>query len=276
MGETGLEHDMKHESPTWRYQGMLIAFALCCGAVGATVLGVLIINFEQLGAGPTSTALISGWIGLTMWLWTGVFITAHDAMHGLVLPHNDRVNYLVGKFCMSIYAMLPYDRMLAAHHVHHQHPSEPEDPDYWPLHWPASIHASLQPIGWFLGFMRNYLSWKPVLYFAVIFESLHAFAGIEKSVMVMMWICPVVLSTIQLFIFGTWLPHRPGLAFEGSGPRKARSNNYPEWVSFLTCFHFGYHYEHHDRPNIPWWSLPRARKERLRRQNLVSLAIGKT
>ena len=261
---------------TKRYKGLLIAAALCCGAVAATMIGVLWVNAEQLGGGYVSGALVVGWIGLTMWLWTGVFITAHDAMHGLVLPHNQRINYAVGKFCMGIYAMLPYDRMLAAHHVHHKQPSQHIDPDYWPNHWPANLHPRLEAIGWFLGFMRNYFEWKSVLYFAVIFEGLHAFSGIEKSAMVMMWICPVVLSTMQLFVFGTWLPHRPGLPYEGTGPRMARSNNYPEWVSFLTCFHFGYHFEHHDRPDIPWWSLPRARKERLRRKNLAPVSVGET
>ena len=106
-----------------RYKGVLIAAALCFGAVAATVLGVLWVNAELLGGGFVGGTLVVGWIGLTMWFWTGVFISAHDAMHGLVLLHNQRVNYLVGKFCMGIYAMLPYDRMLTAHHVHHKQPS---------------------------------------------------------------------------------------------------------------------------------------------------------
>ncbi|MEL7193577.1 MAG: fatty acid desaturase, partial [Bacteroidota bacterium] len=25
--------------------------------------------------------------------------------------------------------------------------------------------------------------------------------------------------------------------------------------AFLTCYFFGYHFEHHDSPNTPWWKL---------------------
>jgi beta-carotene ketolase (CrtW type) len=31
-------------------------------------------------------------------------------------------------------------------------------------------------------------------------------------------------------------------------------------VSLLTCFHFGYHHEHHDTPWVPWWKLPAQRR----------------
>lgn len=27
-------------------------------------------------------------------------------------------------------------------------------------------------------------------------------------------------------------------------------------LSFLTCYYFGYHLEHHLYPNVPWWRLP--------------------
>jgi beta-carotene ketolase (CrtW type) len=27
-------------------------------------------------------------------------------------------------------------------------------------------------------------------------------------------------------------------------------------MSLVTCFHFGLHEEHHERPNVPWWKLP--------------------
>ncbi|MDT8325299.1 MAG: fatty acid desaturase, partial [Bacteroidota bacterium] len=40
-----------------------------------------------------------------------------------------------------------------------------------------------------------------------------------------------------------------------------RSNDYGVLFSFLTCYHFGYHEEHHTRPGVPWWRLPAARRE---------------
>ena len=31
-------------------------------------------------------------------------------------------------------------------------------------------------------------------------------------------------------------------------------------VSFVSCYHFGYHWEHHVAPHVPWWRLPEARR----------------
>ena len=68
------------------------------------------------------------------------------------------------------------------------------------------------------------------------------------------WIAPQVLSS-PLFYFGTYLPHR-GQFEVNTFP--ARSNDYPHWLSMLTCFHFGYHAEHHQYPYVPWY-LPTIR-----------------
>ena len=54
----------------------------------------------------------------------------------------------------------------------------------------------------------------------------------------------MVLSSLQLFIFGIFLPHRkrdPGLKDESC----TRSIHLPVFWSFITCYHFGYHQEHH-------------------------------
>nr|MBA2748547.1 fatty acid desaturase [Tatlockia sp.] len=37
----------------------------------------------------------------------------------------------------------------------------------------------------------------------------------------------------------------------------AQTNPLPTWLSFITCYHFGYHYEHHEHPDVPWWGLPK-------------------
>ncbi|MFA9473554.1 MAG: fatty acid desaturase [Filomicrobium sp.] len=34
-------------------------------------------------------------------------------------------------------------------------------------------------------------------------------------------------------------------------------------MSLLTCFHFGYHHEHHLQPDVPWWRLPDAHADYL-------------
>jgi beta-carotene ketolase (CrtW type) len=68
---------------------------------------------------------------------------------------------------------------------------------------------------------------------------------------------PLLLSSWQLFLVGTYLPHR--------GQRLPELNahpislNLPPWLSLLACFHFGYHREHHDNPGLNWYQLPSAR-----------------
>ena len=69
------------------------------------------------------------------------------------------------------------------------------------------------------------------------------------------WGLPALLSAAQLFYFGTYLPHRQeALPFRDA--HNARSSGYSWPVSLLTCYHFGYHHEHHLHPGVPWWRLP--------------------
>ena len=69
----------------------------------------------------------------------------------------------------------------------------------------------------------------------------------------------ILTGTFQLFYFGTFLPHRH-LPANGSpmfaDHHRTRSNGYGTLMSLLTCFHFGYHHEHHLHPGEPWWRLP--------------------
>ena len=67
------------------------------------------------------------------------------------------------------------------------------------------------------------------------------------------WALPALLSALQLFYFGTYQPHRSDAApFEDN--HRARTVERPVWLSFLTCYHFGYHLEHHRYPWVPWWA----------------------
>jgi beta-carotene ketolase (CrtW type) len=48
-----------------------------------------------------------------------------------------------------------------------------------------------------------------------------------------------------LFYFGTYLPHLPPNAAEVMHWQKSHSPDDPAWLSFLKCYNFGYHWEHH-------------------------------
>jgi beta-carotene ketolase (CrtW type) len=45
-----------------------------------------------------------------------------------------------------------------------------------------------------------------------------------------------------------------------TNPHRAQSNPLPIFWSFITCYHFGYHQEHHEYPHVPWWKLPEIHK----------------
>jgi beta-carotene ketolase (CrtW type) len=73
-----------------------------------------------------------------------------------------------------------------------------------------------------------------------------------------------LLSSLQLFLVGTFLPHRgqdhnPG---ENQGDdlgedrHRSISLALPEGLSLLACYHFGYHREHHRAPQLAWHQLP--------------------
>ena len=71
---------------------------------------------------------------------------------------------------------------------------------------------------------------------------------------------PAILSSVQLFTFGTFLPHRHEEA-PFVDAHRSRTNDFGWLASLLTCFHFGYHHEHHLSPGTPWWALPAKRRE---------------
>jgi beta-carotene ketolase (CrtW type) len=112
--------------------------------------------------------------------------------------------------------------------------------------------------------MRNYLSPLQLLGIAVVFNFLIFIVRVPFLNMILFWAIPSLGSTFQLFHFGTYLPHRepPG---GYTNKHHARSNDYPFVVSLLTCYHFGYHLEHHMYPYVQWWRLPSVRRRLLKR-----------
>ncbi|MBN1153599.1 fatty acid desaturase [candidate division KSB1 bacterium] len=186
------------------------------------------------------------------WLYTGLFIVAHDAMHGRVYPHNRMMNNLLGRLALTLYAFFSFSFLQEKHWDHHRYPASSKDPDY-----NDGVHTSF--LGWYFKFMRSYMGWAQIVGMAIAFNILLHLLKISVGNLIIFWIVPAFASTFQLFYFGTYLPHREtSQGFKDK--HRARSNEYPVWLSLLTCFHFGYHWEHHAFPNLAWWQLPARRK----------------
>jgi beta-carotene ketolase (CrtW type) len=185
------------------------------------------------------------------WLSTGLFILAHDAMHGALVPGRPRLNRLLGMLSLGLYAGLSYRQLAPKHAAHHRRPGTSDDPDF---------HAAdpRRPLPWFATFFRSYYTHGQILRImaAVI---LYLVLGAELLNIAIFWAVPALLALGQLFWFGTYLPHRHDDA-PFADAHQARSSPFGPLASLLTCFHFGgYHHEHHLSPATPWWALPRIR-----------------
>ena len=182
---------------------------------------------------------------IQMHLYTGLFITAHDAMHGVVSSHK-QINHATGWIAAILFSYNFYWKLFPKHHQHHRHVATDEDPDY---------HASGNFLIWYLSFIRQYVSIWQILLMAVSFNVLKLWLPTEN--LIVFWMLPAILSTLQLFYYGTYLPHRG----ESDNAHHSRSQAKNHVWAFLSCYFFGYHFEHHDSPGTPWWRLWREKEK---------------
>jgi len=227
---------------------------------GGLVIGLIVImtwaistvSLFTIDVAQTPIYLIIPAMLWQIFLYTGLFITAHDAMHGVVYPKNKFINDLVGNVAVKSYALFNYQKLVIKHWEHHYHPASLEDPDYH-----EGEHRNF--FIWYIKFMGTHWSWWRILGLIVIYNLIKSQLHIPDSNLTLFWVFPSLLSSVQLFYFGTYLPHRTP---EGGyiDEHRATSIYRPLWLSFITCYHFGYHWEHHENPLLPWWQLPTARK----------------
>lgn len=185
---------------------------------------------------------------LQTFLYTGLFITAHDAMHGAVYPKNIKINNFIGSLAVNLYALFDYNKLRDKHWLHHHHPASELDPDFHDRR-----HKNF--FAWYFYFMLRYWSWTRILSLMALFNLITFTLHIPEKNLTLFWVIPSILSSVQLFYFGTYIPHKePEGGYQNV--HCARTNPLPTWLSFLTCYHFGYHQEHHERPDVPWWGLP--------------------
>ncbi|WP_216359275.1 fatty acid desaturase [Pedobacter sp. AJM] len=213
------------------YVGVLIAIAVI--ALWFTSLFFLLHwNFAW------SNPLVYLMIFVQMHLYTGLFITAHDAMHGTISP-NKTVNNFIGYLSVFLYAGFFYNRLYTKHHKHHRHVHTTDDPDFAP-------HGFWK---WYFRFMLNYVTVIQLIIMAAAFNVLQIW--FKQQNLLLFWVLPSLLSTFQLFYFGTYQPHKGDHENEYHSSTLQKNH----LLAFFTCYFFGYHLEHHQKPATPWWQL---------------------
>lgn len=88
------------------YRGILIAVAII-GIWAISLMFLLSLNISNLPILWMLPAIL--W---QTFLYTGLFITAHDAMHGVVFPNHPRINHFIGKVAVLLYALFSYNKLL--------------------------------------------------------------------------------------------------------------------------------------------------------------------
>ncbi|RXK49817.1 fatty acid desaturase [Aquirufa rosea] len=180
-------------------------------------------------------------------LYTGLFISSHDAIHGVVSPEFPKLNHGIGRLCATLFAFNNYSLLRKKHHMHHAYVNTDQDPD---------VHQGNFFIWWFK-FMFQYVHWTQILAMAITYNVLKIWFPMENIILI--WELPAILATLQLFYFGTYLPHRG--EHEANNIHQSRSQTKNHLWAFISCYNFGYHYEHHDKPFLPWWKLTEAKEQ---------------
>jgi len=174
-------------------------------------------------------------------LYTGLFISSHDSIHGVVSKEYPKINQWIGRICTILFAFNNYGLLTKKHHLHHAHVNTEKDPD---------VHQGNFFIWWFK-FIFQYVHWTQILAMAISYNILKIWFPMEN--LILFWELPAVLSTLQLFYFGTYLPHRGVHDKENIHQSRSQAKNHI-WA-FISCYFFGYHFEHHAYPHMPWWKL---------------------
>ena len=178
-------------------------------------------------------------------LYTGLFITAHDAMHGVVSSQKS-INKTIGIVAALLFAFNWFPRLLPKHHQHHHFVATAQDPDYHG----GSFWA------WYLSFLKQYITWWQLVLMAITFNVLKYIFPAEN--VILFWMLPAILATFQLFFFGTYQPHKG--EHDPANQHKSSTLAKNHLWAFISCYFFGYHYEHHDKPFLPWWQLYKTKK----------------
>lgn len=171
---------------------------------------------------------------ILIWQYVGLFIISHD------LHHNENPSIyqnFLGRLSLFCYGGFLLEDFSKKHSEHHRYPgNSKKDPDFY----------DGNVILWYLNFMVEYINIKQVIIQLSVYNILK-YLNITDETMILFWLLPSVLASIQLFFYGTYLVH------EKDGVIK-NSKLHP-WLITLTSYNFGNHINHHKYPKIPWHDL---------------------
>lgn len=255
---------MQHELKSNSWMGLWVASVIIFAWVASLVILLPsdLAQWESLG-------VLTAVLGRTF-IQTGLFIVVHDAIHGSVFPKNRLLNQWIGSLAITLYGFLPYQKLASNHWKHHRSPGQPEDPDFH-----DGVHRGF--LAWYFKFMTEEyvdaeLRRKLLLYMTIAFLILRFGFYVSESNLFLFWLLPLILSSMQLFFFGTYLPHGSRNT-DSPNSHNAVSSNYSLIWSFFSCYHFGYHWEHHEYPDVAWYNLPQVYQSRQRK---IKAAIAET
>lgn len=197
-------------------------------------------------------------MAIQTWLYTGLFITAHDSMHGTV-SENKRLNFILGYISTWLFAGMYYPQLLKKHQLHHLYPGSDADPDY--------KTGNQRFFVWWFSFLKQYITFWQILYMAILFNIL--LIWFNEIQLILFWVIPSIAATFQLFYFGTFIPHHLPHTSDML-PHNSRTQKPNHFIAFISCYFFGYHYEHHHSPQTPWWKLYKLKDVSLNRTKLKS------
>ncbi|MBS2021730.1 MAG: fatty acid desaturase [Deltaproteobacteria bacterium] len=205
------------------------------------------LSFLALDRHPRLAAVLTPWM---VFAFTGLFILAHEAIHGTLVPGRPRLGHALGRLAAFAYAFMDYGRLRARHAQHHAAPQSPDDPD---------AHASGRFLPHLFAFALRYLRWWQVALLVLVGNRVgqagHTFA------MLFAYVLPVVCSTLVVFSLGIFLVHHPRLAQRGLADARHRTVAIDPGLlpSLLSILFFNYHWLHHEHPHLTWLSLGRLR-----------------
>ncbi|PIO48986.1 MAG: fatty acid desaturase [[Chlorobium] sp. 445] len=225
--------------------------------IGLSIIMLWLAHLIYLFSSPLSWTTLQSYLHLAVqgYLTTGLFITAHDAMHGSVSSLR-WLNHAIGACACWLFGAMSYRRLLEHHKQHHAAPATATDPDF---------HVKSQNFWvWFAAFLFRYATVPQILTMAALYNLFERVFFVPESRIWLFWILPCAWGALQLFYFGTYQPHKLPLT-DDMHPYAARTLKRNHLWAMLSCYFFGYHWEHHHSPATPWWKLWRL-KDALQKQ----------